>query len=95
MSDDSGRQISASGVIATNQAVTQMPTSHDATPSAGQGGNCVRSLPERAKQGGFSIATLRRLIKAGEGPVVTRLSARRLGIRDDHWSQWLDARSAA
>jgi hypothetical protein len=63
-------------------------TLNEKTPS-----NRVRSLPERAQEGGFSIATLRRRIKAGDGPIITYLSTRRLGIRDDHWMEWLNARA--
>jgi predicted DNA-binding transcriptional regulator AlpA len=37
---------------------------------------------------GFSKATGRRLIKAGEGPVVLQLSARRIGIRESDNAAW-------
>jgi predicted DNA-binding transcriptional regulator AlpA len=61
---------------------------------AGIGGrDRVRSLQETAALLGISIATLRRLIAAGEGPTVTRLSPRRLGIRDSHRETFLDARA--
>lgn len=53
----------------------------------------VRSLPETAAVAGVSIATLRRLIAGGKGPKVTQLSARRIGIRESHLAQWLDARA--
>jgi predicted DNA-binding transcriptional regulator AlpA len=59
----------------------------------GQGINRVLSLREYAELNGISIATLRRLIRAGEGPMTTRLSARRVGVRDDHGRQWQDARA--
>jgi hypothetical protein len=36
---------------------------------------------------------LRRLIDAGDGPVITRLSPRRLGIRVSHGDAWLDSRA--
>jgi hypothetical protein len=42
----------------------------------------VRSLAETAAILGLSLATLRRMIAMQQGPKVTRLSARRLGIRD-------------
>jgi hypothetical protein len=55
------------------------------------GGDRVRSLAETAALLGISIATLRRMITAGTGPTVTRLSPRRLGIRDSHRAAYLDA----
>jgi hypothetical protein len=41
----------------------------------------------------ISIVTLRRLIKAGRGPAVTWMSARRGGIRGRHGLAWLDSRA--
>jgi hypothetical protein len=55
--------------------------------------NRVRSFKDTAELLGISLPTLRRMITAGDGPTVTRLSERRLGIRDDHRIVWLDARS--
>jgi len=52
----------------------------------------VLSLPEFSKLAGISYVTLRRLIAAGAGPTVTRLSKRRLGIRIRHAREWLDSR---
>jgi predicted DNA-binding transcriptional regulator AlpA len=57
------------------------------------GSDRVRSLRETATLLGVSIATLRRMIAAGDGPVVTQLSTRRQGIRDSHREMWLDARA--
>lgn len=57
------------------------------------GGDPVRSLPEFAALAGISLRTLRRLIDAGDGPVITRLSPRRLGIRVSHGDAWLDSRA--
>jgi predicted DNA-binding transcriptional regulator AlpA len=37
---------------------------------------------------GFSKATGHRLIKAGEGPPVLQLSARRIGIRESDNARW-------
>ncbi len=68
-----------------------MINSNDDTQATSPGRNSVRTLSERAQEAGISICTLRRRIKAGEGPVITRLSERRLGIREDHWRAWLDA----
>ena len=55
----------------------------------------VRSIDERAAEAGIHGDTLRDEIARGVGPIVTRLSPRRLGIREDHWTQWLNARAKA
>jgi hypothetical protein len=51
----------------------------------------VLSLLEFSEVAGVSVATLRRLIKAGRGPRVTWMSSRRCGIRIRHGREWLDA----
>ena len=51
----------------------------------------VMSLLEFSEVAGVSVATLRRLIKAGGGPPVTWVSSRRCGIRVRHGREWLDA----
>jgi predicted DNA-binding transcriptional regulator AlpA len=61
---------------------------------AGVGGDRVRSLAETAAMLGISIATLRRLIAAGTGPKVIRLSPRRIGIRDSDRAAYLDANAS-
>jgi hypothetical protein len=53
----------------------------------------VLALADFCEIAGFSIATLRRLIKSGDGPTITWLSARRCGVRVRHGRAWLDARS--
>ena len=53
----------------------------------------VISINEFSKLAGVSIATARRLIAAQDGPIVTRLSQRRLGVRMRHVREWLDART--
>jgi predicted DNA-binding transcriptional regulator AlpA len=53
----------------------------------------VRSFQVTAELLGISVPTLRRMISAGTGPTVTRLSERRVGIRDSHRTAWLDARA--
>jgi hypothetical protein len=42
---------------------------------------------------GISPATGRRMIKSGRGPVITRLSDRRIGVRGRHHRNWLDERA--
>ena len=50
----------------------------------------VRSLRVTAELAGVSLKTLRNLIDKGKGPIVTRVSERCVGVRDDHREQWLD-----
>jgi predicted DNA-binding transcriptional regulator AlpA len=63
--------------------------------STGGGGlnpDAVYSLKFIARLSGISLPTLRRQIDKGDGPQVTALSARRVGIRGKHASAWLDNR---
>jgi predicted DNA-binding transcriptional regulator AlpA len=53
----------------------------------------VLKLSEFAEIAGISVITLRRRIAAEEGPIVTRLSLRRIGIRVRDGRAWLDARA--
>ena len=53
----------------------------------------IMTLDEFAKQVGISLPTLRRLIATQRGPVITRLSERRIGIQIRHGKAWLDART--
>jgi hypothetical protein len=46
-----------------------------------------------AEIAGISVVTLRRCIAAQDGPIVTRLSQRRIGIRVRDGRAWLDARA--
>jgi predicted DNA-binding transcriptional regulator AlpA len=55
----------------------------------------VRSIRETAEILGIGVPSLRVLIRDGKGPQVTRLSARRIGIRDSHREAWLDSRAQA
>jgi hypothetical protein len=50
----------------------------------------VRSLADTAEIANISLATLRRLIALEKGPRVTRLSARRVGVRDSDREAWLN-----
>jgi hypothetical protein len=54
----------------------------------------VLTLSEFAEIAGISLVTLRRRIAAHDGPIVTKLSERRLGIRVRHAREWLDARAS-
>jgi predicted DNA-binding transcriptional regulator AlpA len=51
--------------------------------------NTVQQVAERC---GLSIVALRRILATGDGPKTTQLSARRMGIRESHLLEWLDAR---
>jgi hypothetical protein len=51
----------------------------------------VSPFDEWCKRIGVSLATGRRLLASGKGPKVTRLSERRIGIRERHHRAWLDA----
>ena len=53
----------------------------------------VLPLPAWCERNGLSEATGRRLIKSGQGPTVTWLSKRRMGIRERHNREWLDSRA--
>jgi hypothetical protein len=53
----------------------------------------VDPLATVARDLNISLATLRREIRAGRGPVLTWLSQRRCGVRRRHKRAWLDARS--
>jgi predicted DNA-binding transcriptional regulator AlpA len=57
--------------------------------------NCVRSVKDAASILGISYATLKRLLASGDGPKVTRLTQRRVGIQDRHIEEWMQARTAA
>jgi predicted DNA-binding transcriptional regulator AlpA len=53
----------------------------------------VRTIKQTAEILGIGEPSLRVMIREGRGPKVTRLSARRIGIRDSHRQAWLDARA--
>jgi predicted DNA-binding transcriptional regulator AlpA len=53
----------------------------------------VRTIKETAAILGIGVPSLRVLIRDGLGPKVTRLSTRRIGIRDSHREAWLEARA--
>jgi excisionase family DNA binding protein len=55
--------------------------------------DCVRTIKETAQILGIGEPTLRTMIREGRSPQVTRLSARRIGIRDSHRQSWLDSRA--
>jgi predicted DNA-binding transcriptional regulator AlpA len=52
----------------------------------------VLSLKEFAAMMGLSLITVRRLIDAGEGPPLIRLSKRRVGVRLGDARRWQESR---
>jgi predicted DNA-binding transcriptional regulator AlpA len=54
--------------------------------------NRVMTFRQWCERNGFSAVTGWRIMKSGDGPKVTQLSARRIGIREDHHAAWLDSR---
>jgi predicted DNA-binding transcriptional regulator AlpA len=52
----------------------------------------VLTLRECAQLNGISWMTLKRLIKAGDGPVIIQLSPKRIGIRVIDNAKWQAAR---
>jgi hypothetical protein len=50
------------------------------------------TLTEYALRRGVSLPTVKREIKRGEGPKITQLSPRRVGIRLDHYREDCDRR---
>jgi len=67
---------------------------HEALPGALMADK-VYDLATFAVFAGVSLATLRRLIRAGDGPQITEWSQRRGGVRGRHGSAWLDSRAKA
>jgi len=67
----------------------------DSEALAGALADKVYDLPTFAVFAGISLATLRRLIRAGDGPQITGVSQRRVGVRGRHGSAWLDSRAKA
>jgi predicted DNA-binding transcriptional regulator AlpA len=52
----------------------------------------IMTIKEWCERSAFSTVTGWRLMKSGRGPQLTRISERRLGIREDHYREWLDSR---
>ena len=55
--------------------------------------DCVMSVQEWARRAGFAYPTARRVIAAGEGPVVIRLYPDRVGITFGAHRAWLKSRA--
>jgi hypothetical protein len=56
--------------------------------------DCVMTIQQWAARAGMSYPTARRVITAGEGPTITRLSPNRIGITFGAHRAWLKDRTA-
>ncbi len=57
------------------------------------GDHCVLSFREWCALNGFSQATGRRIIAASQGPIITQLSARRIGVTVANNVAWQASRA--
>jgi predicted DNA-binding protein (UPF0251 family) len=55
----------------------------------------VLTISQAAEIIGISVWTLQRLIKAGKGPIITRISDRRRGINIGNIRRWQQSRERA
>jgi hypothetical protein len=53
----------------------------------------ILSFAEWCRLCGFSLATGRRIINAGNGPIITQLSPRRIGITMANHVRWQESRA--
>lgn len=54
--------------------------------------DAVLTVPQWAGLVGIGYSTAKDLIHKGKGPKVTRLSAKRVGVRVSHHHEWLNSR---
>jgi hypothetical protein len=54
----------------------------------------VHSFQDWCELANVSLATGKRLVAAGKGPRITRLSERRIGVQHQHHLAWLEERAA-
>jgi predicted DNA-binding transcriptional regulator AlpA len=72
-----------------------VPHQYLSLESSGAQFDYVRTVKETAAILGIGEPSLRKMIHDGRGPRVTRLSQRRIGIRDSHRDAWLASRQEA
>ena len=53
--------------------------------------NRIMTIREWCERTTVSEVTGWRILKSGNGPTVTRISQRRIGIREDHNAEWLES----
>jgi hypothetical protein len=76
--------------------VTSLHHHHQSTPdelARALDDQRVMTIAQWAQVNGFSVWTGQRLIKAGKGPVVTRISDRRIGITVRSNRAWQESRA--
>jgi predicted DNA-binding transcriptional regulator AlpA len=83
--------VHSTGLSAEERSGSARPTRQTAGEAFRQF-DCVRTVKETAAILGIGEPSLRVMIREGRGPQVTRLSARRIGIRDSHRESWLASR---
>jgi predicted DNA-binding transcriptional regulator AlpA len=79
----------------TEMALQSTGLGREERTGASVGVDIVRTIKETARILGVGEPTLRTMIAEGRGPTVTRLSYRRIGIRDSHRQHWLDSKAQA
>jgi hypothetical protein len=52
----------------------------------------VFTFKQWCEKNGLSDRNGRRILKNGDGPKITQLSERRIGVREDHDLEWLESR---
>jgi len=52
----------------------------------------VLTVKESAAFAALSLSTFKRIIRAGDGPAIVKLSERRIGIREGDLTRWLAER---
>jgi hypothetical protein len=78
------RQIKSARAQAIGVAMTEKSKQSDWSDDE------VRSFRAWCETCGISPETGRRIIKSGQGPLITHLSDRRIGVRGRHHRHWLD-----
>lgn len=74
-------------MLATTENLTAKPH-----PSGIPDGDRIISVKQWCAAAGFSYSTGKTLLKRDQGPTITRLSPRRIGIRIRDYQAWADAR---
>ena len=69
-----------------------MTTGAERASSPIQSERAVVRFQAACKEAGVSVSTMRRLIRAGRGPRLLRLSERCLGVRRGDLNEWLNSR---
>jgi predicted DNA-binding transcriptional regulator AlpA len=73
--------------------VTKPATQSSPYELIGIEGDRVLTLKEFAEIARISVMTLRRLVKRQQGPPITKLSERRIGVIARYGREWLEGRT--